>query len=66
MTHPNNTLWPQVAEACNTAVAERGAFALAIPGGSILKVKYLFFFVKLCFGYFWFLFLGIAWIDGRL
>lgn len=28
----------QVAKACKDAVAERGAFALAIPGGSILKV----------------------------
>ena len=27
-----------MAKACEDAVAERGAFALAIPGGSILKV----------------------------
>lgn len=33
-----SNLCKQVAKACKDAVAERGAFALAIPGGSILKM----------------------------
>ena len=30
-------LWKQVAKAAKEAVAERGSFSIAIPGGSILK-----------------------------